>query len=47
MHGGQEGETSDITFVALGADVLRHLLNDMQYRCSNVGDIYILMKAME
>lgn len=47
MHGGQEGSTSDITFVKLGADVLRHLLNHKQHRCLYVGDIYILMKTKQ
>jgi len=47
MHGGQEGSISDITFVRLGADVLRHLLNDMQHRCLYVGDISILMKTKQ
>jgi hypothetical protein len=47
MHGGQEGSISDVTSVKLGADVLRHLLNDTQHRCLYIGDIYILMKAKQ
>jgi hypothetical protein len=39
--------TSNITSVKLGADVLGHLLNDMQDRRLYVGDIHILMKAMQ
>jgi len=47
MHGGQEGGTSNINFVKLGADVLRHLLNVMQNRCLYLRDIYILMEATQ